>query len=75
MKEVMKMMNVRIIDNGSAYVVSVNGLITSAHNSLGNAWKHIEWMYRVASQKFTVGEKEVPVTEWIAGMRKAGYLD
>ena len=71
----MKMMNVRIIDNGSAYVVSVNGLITSAHNSLGNAWKHIEWMHRVASQKFTVGEKEVPVTEWIAGMRKAGYLD
>jgi len=69
------MMNVRIMDNGSAYVVSVNGLITSAHNSLGNAWKHIEWMYQVASQKFTVGEKEVPVTEWIAGMRKAGYLD
>lgn len=69
------MMNVRIHDNGLAYMVMVNGLITSAHNSLGNAWKHIEWMYQVANQKFTVGEKEVPVTEWIAGMRKAGYLD
>lgn len=69
------MMNVKVYDNGSAYVVMVNGLITSAHSSLGNAWNHIEWMYKVASQKFTVGEKEVPVTEWIAGMRKAGYLD
>ena len=67
--------NVTIYDNGAAFMVCVNGLITSAHNSLGGAWRHIEWMYSVASQKFTVGDKKIPVTEWIEGMRKAGYLD
>lgn len=70
-----KMMNVTIQDNGRAYVVSVNGLVTSAHSSLGNAWRHIEWMYRVASQRFTVGKNETPVIEWLEGMHKAGYLD
>ena len=70
-----KMMNVTIQDNGGAYVVSVNGLVTSAHSSLGNAWRHIEWMYRVASQRFTVGKNEIPVIEWLEGMHKAGYLD
>lgn len=69
------MMNVTIQDNGSAYVVSVNGMITSAHNSLGNAWRHIVWMHRVATQNFTVGKNETPVKDWIAGMHKAGYLD
>ncbi len=69
------MANVRIYDNGAAFCVMVDGLITSAHNSLGGAWRHIEWMYAVASQRFTVGEKETPVKEWINGMHKAGYLD
>lgn len=69
------MSNVRIQDNGAAFLVCVDGLITSAHNSLGGAWRHIEWMYAVASQRFTVGEKETPVREWLQGMHKAGYLD
>ena len=68
-------MNVRVADNGAAFLVTVDGLITSAHNSLGGAWRHIVWMYEVASQEFTVGEKKVPVRDWISGMMKAGYLD
>lgn len=69
------MSNVRIQDNGAAFLVCVDGLITSAHNTLGGAWRHIEWMYAVASQRFTVGEKETPVREWLQGMHRAGYLD
>lgn len=68
------MANVRIHDNGAAFLVCVDGLITSAHRSLGDAWRHIEWMYAVASQQFTVGESETPVKEWINNMHKGGYL-
>ena len=56
-------------------MIQVNGLQVKACSSLGEAWKHIVWMYRVASQQFTVGKKEIPVTDWIDGMTKAGYLD
>lgn len=69
------MMNVRVYDNGAAFCVTVNGLITSAHNTLGGAWRQIEWMYAVASQRFTVGKEETPVKEWVDKMHKAGYLD
>lgn len=69
------MPNVTIYDNGAAFCVCVNGMITSAHKSLGDAWRHIEWMYAVASQRFTVGKEETPVREWINNMHKAGYLD
>ena len=69
------MQNVRIHDNGAAFLVTVDGLTVSAHNSLGNAWRHIEWMYAVASQRFTVGESKTPVKEWCNLMHKAGYLD
>ncbi len=69
------MMNVMIHDNGAAFMITVNGLIVTHFNTLADAWKHIEWMYRVATQEFTVGAKAVPVTEWIEGMKKAGYLD
>lgn len=69
------MANVKIRDNGAAFLIEVNGLIVAAHSTLGDAWRYIEWMYRVASQKFTVGEKEVNVVDWIDGMKKAGYLD
>ena len=69
------MSNVKIHDNGAAFCIMVDGLIVQTCSSLGDAWRHIEWMYRVASQKFTVGEKRAPVMEWISGMRKAGYLD
>ena len=67
--------NVTIYDNGACFMIQVNGLQVKACSSLGEAWKYIVGMYRVASQQFTVGEKEIPVTDWIDGMTKAGYLD
>lgn len=69
------MANVKVVDNGAAFLVTVDGLVMSAHNSLGGAWRHIEWMYAVASQRFTVGDSKTPVKEWINSMHKAGYLD
>lgn len=69
------MANVKIHDNGAAFCIMVDGLCVHACNSLGDAWRHIVWMHQVASQKFTVGEKRIPVVDWIDGMRKAGYLD
>lgn len=69
------MMKVKVHDNGSAFCVTVNGLIVSAHSSLGDAWRHIAWMHRVASQEFVVGDKEVPVAEWLENGIKYGYLD
>ena len=71
----MKMANVKIVDNGSGFMVEVDGLIVTACCSLGSAWEHIKWMYEVASQVFTVGKKCVDVRDWIEGMKKAGYLD
>lgn len=67
--------NVRVYDNGAAFMVTVDGVISHACNSLGGAWRHIQWMYEVASQDFTVGEKQVPVKQWLAQMMKVGYLD
>lgn len=69
------MANVRIHDNGAAYMITVDGMIVHAANSLGNAWRHIEWMYRIAQQRFTVGEKQTPVKEWLRGMYRAGFMD
>ena len=69
------MPNIRIRDNGAAFLIVVDGLTVSAFNTLGGAWKHIEWMYAVASQRFTVGERKVPVREWLHGMKKAGFMD
>ena len=68
-------MNVTIYDNGAAYMVMVEGFIVHSSNSLGNAWRHIQWMYEIASQNFTVGPKKVPVRDWLDGMMKASYLD
>ena len=72
--------NVSIDDNGAGFLVVINKgtderFVVNAFSTLGAAWRHIEWMYRIESQEFTVGEKEVPVTEWIDGMKKAGYID
>lgn len=72
--------NVRVDDNGTAFLVVINmgteqRLVVGAFSALGEAWKHIEWMYQIESQEFTVGKKGIPVTEWIDGMKKAGYLD
>lgn len=69
------MPNVTIHDNGAAYMIMVDGIIAHSENSLGNAWRHIIWMYRVASQRFTVGKDKIPVLEWIEKMYNAGYLD
>lgn len=69
------MANVKIYDNGAAFMIVVDGIYVHACKSLGDAWRHIVWMHRVASQKFTVGEKCIPVLDWIDGMKKAGYLD
>ena len=72
--------NVSIEDNGASFLVVINKgtderFVVNAFSTLGGAWNHIIWLYRIESQEFTVGEKEVPVTEWIAGMKKAGYID
>ena len=71
----MELMNISIYDNGAAFLIRVNGLTVSAHNSLADAWRHIIWMYRIESQNFTVGKNAVPVTQWIEGMKLAGYID
>lgn len=71
----MEQVNVNIYDNGAAFMITANGLIVKACNSLCEAWRHIVWMYEVASQKFTVGKNRVPVVEWIELMKKIGYLD
>ena len=49
------MANVRIYDNGAAFMIDVDGISVHACSSLG--------------------EKCIPVVDWIDGMRKAGYLD
>lgn len=72
--------NVSIDDNGAGFLVVINKgtserFVVCSFNTLSEAWKHIEFMYRIESQEFTVGKKEIPVTEWIEGMKKAGYLD
>lgn len=69
------MHNVRIHDNGSGFCIDVNGLTVCVFRTLGDAWRHIVWMYEVASQKFTVGKREIPVTEWIENMKDCGALD
>ena len=75
-EEEMRMKNVTIQhDNGAAFLVTVDGLITSHHNTLDGAWNQIKWMYEVASQKFTVGGKKILVTDWIEEMKKVGYLE
>lgn len=67
--------NVRIVDNGAAFLISVDGIAVSAHNSLGGAWRHIEWMHAVASQCFTVGERKMHIKEWLKHMYDNGCLD
>lgn len=69
------MMNVTVYDNGACFMVCVNGLMTCGFSSLGQAWNHIAWMHRVASQKFTVGKNEVPVEEWLENGIKSGFLE
>lgn len=65
---------VAVCDNGAAFLVTVNGMIVEGFNTLGGAWDHIAWMYRIARQDFVVGDKETPAKEWVDGMIKNGYL-
>lgn len=72
--------NVSIDDNGASFLLVINNctsgrFVVGAFNTLGEAWKHIEWMYQIESQEFTVGKKGILVTKWIKGMKQAGYLD
>lgn len=72
--------NVSIDDNGTAFLVVINNntserIVVAAFSTLAAAWAHIVWMYRIEQQEFTVGKKDIPVIDWIAGMKKAGYID
>jgi len=76
----MKDYNVSIEDNGAAFEIVINAgseqrFVIAAFNTLAAAWAHIVWMYAIEQQVFTVGKKRVEVTQWIADMRKAGYID
>lgn len=76
----MKNYNVSIEDNGASFLIVINKgteqrFVVASFSTLGEAWKHIEWMYRIECQLFTVGKKQVLVTEWILEMHKAGYLE
>lgn len=72
--------NVSIEDNGATYLIVINKgsdqrLVVGYESSLGKAWERIKWLYEIESQEFTVGVKNIPVKEWLEGMKKAGYLD
>lgn len=76
----MKNYNVTVEDSGAAFEIVINAgseqrLVVASFNTLGAAWKHIEWMYAIEQQMFTVGKKRVIVTQWISGMRQAGYIE
>ena len=76
----MKDYNVCIEDNGAAFLVVINKgtqqrFVTAAFATLGGAWRHIEWMYKIECQLFTVGKKHILVTDWVDGMKKVGYLE
>lgn len=74
-----KNFNVDIEDNGATYLIVIRKdderFVVGMKSSLGLAWEHIVWMYRIEGQLFTVGKKQVPITEWIEGMKRAGYLE
>ena len=67
--------NITIYDNGATYMICVDGLIAKSCGSLGDAWRHIQWMYEIATQGFTVGEKHTPVKDWLNYMVGQGYID
>lgn len=72
--------NVSIDDNGASFLIVINKgtdnrFVVATFNTLGEAWKYIEWLYKIETQEFTVGDKNIPIEQWIEGMRKAGYLE
>lgn len=75
-----KVYNVNIEDNGAGYLVVIGKgteqrFVIGAFSTLGRAWEHIEFLYKIESQEFTVGDKMIPVSEWVDGMKKVGFLD
>lgn len=75
-----KNINVRIDDNGAAFLLVINNnseqrFVISVHSTLGDAWRAIYSLYQIESQEFTVGKNEIPVKEWIKGMKQAGYIE
>lgn len=75
-----KNINVRIDDNGSAFLLVINNaaeqrFVISSHSTLGDAWRAIKWLYQIESQEFTVGIKEIPIKDWINGMKTAGCIE
>lgn len=69
------MNNITIYDNTNVFMLCINGLQVMPFNCLGTLYKHIEWMYRIAQQKFTVGQNKIPVKKWIENAYKYGLLD
>lgn len=74
--------NVSIEDNGATFLIVINKgtndrFVIAAFNTLGDAWRHIEWLYKIESQEFIVstGSVNIPVKEWIECMRSIGYLE
>ena len=77
----LKKYTVSVEDNGSAFLVVVNGrgddrLVVGADCSLGDAWRRIKWMYEIESQEFFVrcDQKKLPVSEWIEMMKDVGFF-
>lgn len=75
-----KNINLRIDDNGSAFLLVINNnseqrFVISKHSTLDEAWRKIYWLYWIEMQQFTVGEEKIPVSEWIKGMKQAGYIE
>lgn len=72
--------NISVDDNGAAFLLVINKgtdqrFVIDAFNTLGKAWEKIKFLYRIESQEFTVGKKNIPVAQWVEGMEKAGYID
>ena len=72
--------NISVEDNGACYLIVINAgtkdrLVINTFNTLGGAWRSIKSMYEIETQEFTVGEKNIPVQQWISGMKQAGYLE
>lgn len=61
--------NVTIYDNGAGFGVMVDNLMVAHFRALGDAWRHIEWMYKVAQQEFTVSDKKTPVKQWVENVQ------
>ena len=72
--------NVKIEDNGAAYLIVINPgtperLVVAAEHTLAAAWDRIYWMYAVETQEFDFDGR--PAAAWAADyrrMRREGLL-